>query len=639
MATGNAKGKAMWYFNRLRAMTPAEVVWRLRQKRLQMKERKLFAAKERVDSRRFYLEDGGSPDILGNPSSRGIFSLDSIAPASAAEGSEAIRLLGPYSYADYRAAWHAGFQTSAEWPLAWSYDLDYKHGHTPGDARTNWELNRHFQFAVMARNYWLSGNPEVLSELTHLFNDWNARNPFLWGISWTSPMEAAIRCVQWMLTQTYLQMARVDTPMILALAKGAMNMAGYIDRHHSRHSSANNHLVVEMAALIMAGTTFGVENWIKKGVKTLDRELTRQNSTDGVNLESSLHYHGFVMEAYLLAMLALRRSGRHVPPHWKEMTGKMAEFLLHSLTPGGKAVEFGDADEGKIIDLQGGDTDYYSYLLQLASVETGRRFTDLSDHSLCITAGALYTPEEISAALQVPPYDGTKSSRTFARGGYSFLRSRDGEMLVGIDHAPLGFGSIAAHAHEDAMSFQLFDGDTPVLTDSGTYLYHTSPAERDSLRAERAHNTLRYPAHPHSEMLGSFLWGRKGTAALTRSDLDRPDGRQTVEMSGRTFDGTPLQRTITFHSVDKRLEITDRITSPNNELTFIIAPGTEVTAESRLVRAGEWVIDTGALQPRLEPVNVAPRYGHLAQGTAVRLTVPECGFFTTAIYKESRPRQ
>lgn len=635
---GKLTEKAAWYINRLRAMSPREVIWRLQQKRLQMKERQRFGERQRVDRHRFYLEDGGDPDILGNPHTKGLFSLDSIAPADATETHREIRLLGPYRYADYRTRWRAGFQTGRDWPLEWSYSLDYKQNDAIGDARTNWELNRHFQFAILARDYWLTRDRYLLKELEQLFESWNDANPFLWGISWTSPMEAAIRCVQWMLTQTYLQMAGVDSPMILGLAKGALNMAGHIDRHHSRFSSANNHLIVEMAALTMAGLTYGAEKWVDKGTATITAELRRQNSRDGVNLESSLHYHCFVMEACLLTALALRRAGRKVPEEWKTTLRRMAEFTAHSLTRGGCPIEFGDADGGKILDLEGGEWNYYAYVLQLASLETGVRYTDLSEEALSLTAGALYTSEEIKAASLAPAYDASRS-RTFREGGYTFLRSADGEAVVAIDHAPLGFGTIAAHAHEDAMSFQLFDGDSPVLTDSGTYLYHTALPERDRMRSQSAHNTLRYPAHPHSEMRGAFLWGRKGRMTRTVSYLDLPDGIQTVDMEGRTYDGTPLRRSVSFDTIGKTLRVTDTVISPDSEITLILPPGIEVKADGNTVRAGGWTIETGELSPRLEKVTVAPRYGETASATAIRLRPTHAGNFTVTISKAHPAQQ
>ena len=57
--------------------------------------------------------------------------------------------------------WHAGFQTANQWPDEFSYFLDYKQRDDIGDARTNWELNRHFQFALLAKNYFVSHDMSV----------------------------------------------------------------------------------------------------------------------------------------------------------------------------------------------------------------------------------------------------------------------------------------------------------------------------------------------------------------------------------------------------------------------------------------------------------------------------------------------
>ncbi len=41
------------------------------------------------------------------------------------------------------------------------------------------------------------------------------------------------------------------------------------------------------------------------------------------------------------------------------------------------------------------------------------------------------------------------------------------------DAAPLGFLSIAAHGHADALSFILHVDGSPILVDPGTFMYHT----------------------------------------------------------------------------------------------------------------------------------------------------------------------
>lgn len=45
----------------------------------------------------------------------------------------------------------------------------------------------------------------------------------------------------------------------------------------------------------------------------------------------------------------------------------------------------------------------------------------------------------------------------FKEGGNTFLRDGQDRVLIGIDHAALGFGSIAAHGHAD-LKFSDDDG-------------------------------------------------------------------------------------------------------------------------------------------------------------------------------------
>lgn len=118
-----------------------------------------------------------------------------------------------------------------------------------------------------------------------------------------------------------------------------------------------------------------------------------------------------------------------------------------------KACEFGDNDEGKILDLEGGEICHYRYLLQLCSLVLGKRY-EIFDH-LSETISWLYSETDIEALEQLPLWKPSQS-RTFEEGGYTFLRSKNGKVVIGIDHAPLGFGSIAAHGHADALSFQLY---------------------------------------------------------------------------------------------------------------------------------------------------------------------------------------
>jgi hypothetical protein len=70
----------------------------------------------------------------------------------------------------------------------------------------------------------------------------------------------------------------------------ACRIMSYVTRHISKFSSANNHLIVEMVLLGIAGDHLGKSSWRRKANRVLEREILRQNWPDGVNKEQSLHY-------------------------------------------------------------------------------------------------------------------------------------------------------------------------------------------------------------------------------------------------------------------------------------------------------------------------------------------------------------
>ena len=68
-----------------------------------------------------------------------------------------IELLGGFDYQIYKSRWNAGYQTENEWPVEeFSYNITVSQREDIGDIRTNWELNRHFQFVGLAKNYYIS---------------------------------------------------------------------------------------------------------------------------------------------------------------------------------------------------------------------------------------------------------------------------------------------------------------------------------------------------------------------------------------------------------------------------------------------------------------------------------------------------
>ena len=281
-----------WFINRLKAMNLKEMLWRVQQKQLQKREFKnLYILHKPVTE----------IPLPQNISSLRIDIENLSINWDNTEWTEfsALDLFDAYEYEIYKKAWNAGFQTEKQWPEdKYSPTIIISQRIEIGDIRTNWELNRHFQFAALAKSYYCTREKKYLSEFCELFYDWNKHNLFLHGVEWTSAMELAIRVNSWLYAYAFLKKAGCEDRLLGDIEHGIFVMTDYILKHRARFSSANNHLIIEMYAVALMGIVADFKPWREEAISILTEELSKQNYEDGVNKEMSLHYQSFVMEAY-----------------------------------------------------------------------------------------------------------------------------------------------------------------------------------------------------------------------------------------------------------------------------------------------------------------------------------------------------
>lgn len=592
----------LWYINRMRAMNVREMIWRLNQKRIERQEAKRFSSTKISVGSEIYPD---YKELTFNPNALGINFGNKFYDAN----TEIHLLKG----ADYE-----------KWPDSFSYAVNYKQRDDLGDARSNWEKNRHFQWTLLAKAFYVSNFEKYYKELRNSVDIWCNANPFLHGISWTSTMEFAIRSINWMFTLAFVQKSGKD---ISDLRNGIINITDYLTKHYSRFSSANNHLLVEATAIGLAGYAFGHKPWQELAARIMTEELPKQNYSDGVNKELSLHYQTFGMEAYLLLAHTMQKNNESCWKQWIPMLQKEAEFVAHSTWREKTVCEFGDDDEGKIVDLQGGEWHQWDYVLQFASLMTGVRYSDFEN--VCENICWLFTEEEIKEIKKQPLYDASKS-RCFDIGGNSFLRDKENRILIGIDHAELGFGSIAAHGHADALSFQMqVDGEV-VFADPGTYIYHCWIDERNKFRKTVNHNTLCLindndnSFKDQSKMLGAFMWGDRANCRL----IDNKTG-ENVDTLVAEHDGyKPCvhRRTFKFDKIGKVLSIDDEVSEQvNYVVTFMLGQHVEPiqqTDNSIELQTSKAVIELcvdGAQKIAIEDAEVSPEYGIKVPSKAIRV--------------------
>ncbi|WP_418756949.1 alginate lyase family protein [Eubacterium ventriosum] len=595
-----------WLIYRLKAMGVLELAWRMQQKTLQ-----------KIEYIKYYIFHLPVTEIpltlsLKNKS----FDMNRINinwDNPNYDLFKSINIFDEYDYKQYKIKWNAGFQTENVWPeMDFSYNISIGQRQDIGDIRTNWELNRHFQFVGLAKNYYITGNQTYLIELRELFYDWNKKNLFLHGVQWTSAMEIAIRTISWIYMYCFLekgfqkQEMHRDQRFLEQALHGIKVMAKYIVQHRSRFTSANNHLIVEMLGVGVAGILLNYQRWIDLSVNILTDELPKQNSPDGVNKEMSLHYQCFVMEAYGILWLLLNKNDIPVPDTWKNYLTHMSEFLADCCGDYSEVIIFGDNDEGKIIDFYGKIDDYYRYVLQLMGILLDCKYTDIN---LIENIYWLVGKEDIDKYCCKKIYY-SELVQSYKKGGYTILRSWDHKVLIGIDHGELGFGNLAAHGHADALSIQVFFEGVPILVDSGTYNYHVPATSRNEYRRTVAHNTVYAKYKEQADILGPFLWGKRYTVEL--KNIDTSDKNISIQASV-DYKGMHHLRQISFDFY-RNITVKDSISniSPNFvQQLWHFANLKNIEIKGGIINSNRLLLSTDSKLLSFKEYHYSPTYGHV----------------------------
>jgi len=512
-----------WKLNRLRCMTPAEIGHRVAR-----------AAAMRVERMGFFDAPVPAPDLARRaaPWIHAGAGLDPVPYVAAAERIAAGRL-DVFALADCDLGrpprWNRCPKTGIDAPLAFGKGLDYRDPRLVGDIKYLWEPNRHLQLVTLAQAYALTRDPRHAEALRTQLESWLASCPYRFGPNWSSSLEAGLRLVNWALAWQLL--GGVDAEIFHGAAGEAFRArwldsvyqhAEFVCGHLSLHSSANNHLVGELAGVFTAALAWPhwerARRWMEIARPMLEREALLQNAPDGVNREQATSYQQFELDLLLLPMLAACANGVPLSEAYRERIDAMLEYLASIMDVGGNVPMIGDADDGYVVrlDPRAGFCRYRS-LLATGALLFGRG-------DLKAKAGALddKTRWLIGAAAEAG-YDAIATSgaelparRAFPEGGYYILGCEletPHEIRIVADAGALGYREIAAHGHADALAFTLSVGGRELLVDPGTFAYHTEGDWRAYFRGTGAHNTVRIDGRDQSQPGGNFMWLRKARAA------------------------------------------------------------------------------------------------------------------------------
>ncbi|MEN3940927.1 alginate lyase family protein [Prosthecobacter sp. SYSU 5D2] len=517
-----------WYAHRLRAMTPAEITHRLTEHWNQQTQPAFLKKLEGFDP-------GPPADRQPRLPEKAAASMS--LRAHLADNARKLQA-GRWQLFGWRnvdvgspPCWHrdaaCGVVIDPDKP---AHRLNHRQLPDGADARTIWELNRWAEMTRLAMHGWLNDDVAAIRTAQLWLEDWTVRNPPGMGINWTSPLEAALRLINFTWFDALVRAQ--GNPALLkaqdALVRSIVPVhAAWIWRYRSAGSSANNHLLGELAALVVAVSRWPALAAIACPAETawdlLGHEVLHQFAPDGGSREQALHYHLF---AFDLAWLAARTVGcRAGDVHDRLAT---AAGYFQALAHGPEPWDFGDNDDAQVLPLTQDRSQ---------AAQEWLRWFQGGENALHYWLGSR------------PGHPSTNPGRHFPFSGMAVMHE-DG-WKVRLDASPLGFGALAAHGHGDALHLSLWDGDEALLIDPGTGGYYGHPQWRIALAAWDSHNgPLPSSGFKTPKRLGPFLWSRhhpvpklalEGRTLLAQFDHEAHSFQRTVRFLNHGIQITDLE--------------------------------------------------------------------------------------------------
>lgn len=594
-----------WYVQRLKTMSPGEVAWRVKSAVRDVGDRYRVAFGVLPSFNGSGYPNAGQRFIPGfrvADVERGAWS----APSASAEEREwrervvkradviAQHRLSFFNLRDHDLGhpidWNRDHGRGKSVPLDFSPSIDYRDVGIAGDCKFVWEPNRHHHLVVLARAYRATGDSRYADAVVEQLDSWLTQCPFGRGMNWRSPLELAIRVINWVWTIDLIVGAPAVTAAFHERVRRAAGLHLWeITRKYSQGSSANNHLIGEAAGVFIGSAYFSdlpdAERWSAQSRAILIREIEHQTYADGCTREQAFGYHVFVMQFLLLAGLVGRWIGREFPAGYWSGLERMMDFSAALAEGGGSSPTFGDADDGYVLDLGEGGPNLGGWLatgavlFQRADLKSGSGGYD--EPVRWLLGRESRERFDAIAAQSARPL----RSRAFVDSGYYLIQSGQAAERISVlfDCGELGFHSIAAHGHADALSFTLRAFGRDVLVDPGTFDYFSYRPWREYFRSTRAHNTVTIDGAEQSVPLGLFMWGERARPRCLSWEPTAEGGRIIAEHDGyrRLNDPVTHRRSLVLDGSTRTVTVRDEILAKDAhdvELFFHLSDQSMVTA-------------------------------------------------------------
>ncbi len=597
-----------WYLNRLKTISIAEFPYRIKQLIKNFFEQYLFRGKfpgrMNVVTKGNLLRYSFTPDKL-YPDSISIFGKE-------------------FKYTQHDINWHEDIFSGERFPLAFSKAINIRHNSNLS-AKNVWELNRLQFLPFIALNYRKTGSEIYLNQFICILTSWIDNNRYLLGINWYSNIEINIRLIVFFFCWQILDADKliISVPEFKQFVEtkwmpSIFQHCQYSYSNPSKYSSSNNHLISEYAGLFIATSLWQFEEtsgWNRYSKKGLEKEIILQHSTNGVNKEEAAEYIQFITDFFLVAYIIGEKTNNPFSKRYKDQLNKILYYIYGFLDINGHFPQYGDEDDGKCF-FTDSDAEFNNFRSLLTSgaiifkdplLKTKSNGFDMKNYLLSDEYGKRIFES-------IPEIDNNLSSKFYRNEGHFIFRKKeiDREIYMHFDAAPLGYLSIAAHGHADALSFILHIDGQPVFIDSGTYTYHTEPEWRQYFIGTISHNTVCIDQKNQAINGGPTLWIKHYKSRII--DLVSGDNTERVKAThdGYLKENAQHIREIIFDRVKNEFQILDTILVKGRrkiqvEIPFHIHPDVAITNPSNnlyLMSNGHFRKTEFYVDEKLDPVIV-----------------------------------
>ncbi len=502
-----------WYLHRLRAMSAGEMALHARKK-----FRQFIDARRERDWSAVKLDGSGAfprlpkaeeaPEVLREALRRDTEEI--LHGRWRAFGHLKIRVDDP-------PCWHKDYFVGIDLETnASAFKLNHRALPGGADVKLIWELSRWQQLVRLAMASHVLGDERAAGRCIMWLEDWVKHNPPYRGWNWTSALEAGMRLVQFTWIDALLspnaERWGFDTKLDRLRHEILPPHVWFTWRHKSFGSSANNHLLGELAGLILATVRWpALAKWgapLDELQRRLEHEVFAQFAEDGGNREQALNYQLFSFEFCWQARLALLAAGRAIPSSVEARLFSAASFFWNVQWNGARW-PYGDSDDAYVTPLFAQETslvkEWRDWFAGKPGVALSFWLGEFPRGEKAVGFGPPAHVIEIDNVWWYP-----KSGIAVAESGFWWLR---------WDVSPLGYLATAAHGHLDALHLSVWFKGVPFIIDPGTGAYYADKKLRAWLASRSAHNGPCPDGPPFPARLGPFLWAEHHRDPELEADL------------------------------------------------------------------------------------------------------------------------